>query len=117
MKWNAELHKTGDGIYDVRITGDLQKAWYIYSTEMKVEGLEATQLMFNDQQVRTNSSLQTTGESIDIFDSIFSVQTRVYRTKILLGQSIQLIDSLSNYITVTVKANAGNQAEFLPIEE
>lgn len=117
VQWHAVVQKTGDRQYEVSISGEIAKGWYVYAKELKAEGLEPVHLEFAEQQVLVNSELEVNGERIDFYDSIFAVHTSVYQQRILLRQSVLLNDTAANYLTVTIKAYAGNGTEFLPIEE
>lgn len=117
VQWHAAIQKTGDQQFEVSIIGTIAKGWYVYAKEMKAEGLESLQLEFNEEQLSANGALKINGDPIDFDDSVLSVHTSVYQRRILLHQSVLIKDTAANYVTVTIKAYAGNGAEFLPIEE
>jgi thiol:disulfide interchange protein len=115
--WKTQIEKTSELQYDVTITGEIANGWYVYAKEIESEGLEAIDAIFDVQHIRKNGSLAITGEMAAIYDSALTVNTSVYKQRVVLRQSIVLSEPGVSFLTVTIKCYASNGSEFLPIEE
>lgn len=117
VRWKASVERTERQQLEVNISGEIAEGWYVYAYEMKPEGLEPIQLVFEERQYKITDGLGVRGELVSLFDSVLSLQTLVYKQRMLLRQTGLLIDTTSAYLSVTIKAYAANGTTFLPIEE
>jgi thiol:disulfide interchange protein len=117
VEWHVTAMETGDKQYDLVISGNVEKDWYVYGKEMKIEGLEQLQVIVDDRLVKKIGDQKVEGKLSSIFDSVFSVATFVYQQRVACHQSILLLDTNVSYLMITIKGYAGNGSEFLPFEE
>ncbi len=52
VEWHVSAMETGDQQYDLVISGNVEKGWYVYGKEMKIEGLEQLQVIVDDRLVK-----------------------------------------------------------------
>ncbi|MEO0340014.1 MAG: protein-disulfide reductase DsbD domain-containing protein [Bacteroidota bacterium] len=103
VEWTFEVNKTNDQSYEITITGDIDKGWYVYSQYLNDdEGPIPTSVNFTEQAgYKLIDKAEESGNKIEGYDNIFMMEITKYKEKFVITQKIELtqkIDQLSGYL-------------------
>ncbi|TWI85846.1 thiol:disulfide interchange protein DsbD [Lacibacter cauensis] len=117
IKWTASAVSKGDNIYELSLTGTINKGWYVYARSNNDDGLESLSIQWDYDSINAHASIQFATPSNKINDRIFQKSIDVYSTTLICSQLIKINGQSPRQLKVNVTGFASNGDEFLPIDD
>ncbi len=103
IKWSFEVDKVSDGEYDLVITADIDKGWYLYSQDNTNEGPIPTSFTFTESStISIIQDVKEEGELLKKHDELFEMVVSKYKSKVVFRQRYKSTDekaTMSGYVT------------------
>ena len=92
VKWTFEIEKISSQEYDLIMTADVDRGWYIYSQYLESdEGPIATSFFFdNKDQLEFVGKMEEMGKKKEGFDELFEMTITKYSDKVKFIQKVKV---------------------------
>jgi thiol:disulfide interchange protein DsbD len=115
IKWKIDILKVNAKNYQLHLTGQLEKNWYLYQ-ENEAEGISGIAVVFSDSSIHTKSILvNSTCKSIN--DKNFENKSVcIFKDSIQLTQNIEL-ENEKTFSILNIDYFVGSENNFTPEEQ
>lgn len=118
VKWSFSARKTGNNVYEVRLTALVDHSWHIYSQSTPDGGPAPTVISFaRNPLIALSGKPREIGKLEERHEEVFGVDVRFYNDKVDFVQEIKVKGAVKTNITGTVSFMACTDEQCLPPKE
>lgn len=118
IKWSYFAKKTGDKIYEIHLTANIQSGWHLYSqTQPEDAIIEPTAFTFNNNPLVTlDGKVKEVGKLEKFHDAKLDISANQYSKQVNFIQVIKLKANAKTSITGSVEFQTCNDERCLPLK-
>ena len=95
VEWSYQAEAVSESEYELQITADIQKGWYLYSQHVGEAGPIPTRIqMYDHPLVEPLEDVQESGEAITGMDEMFGAEIKKFKDKAVFTQRIRVEEGL-----------------------
>lgn len=115
VKWQFSAKKTGDNMYEVRLTATVDNGWHIYSQSTPDGGPAPTVISFAKNPLLTiTGKPKEMGKLEQKHEEVFGVDVKYYNNKVDFVQLVKVKGAAKTNISGTVSFMACTDEQCLP---
>lgn len=119
LHWEAKAEKINDSSYSLIAEISIQPDWHVYAQTDAETGIDALQLIWDNENIVSNGSPTFSNTPTQIPDPVFdNKKLAVFQPgKLILTQKINVRGAVPASLKIGLKGFAASNTEFLPIDE
>src|SRR6266542_4803317 len=116
VQWTADISKESDSAYIIHLKGTIKKDWYVYAGDENADGITATTISWNNENIIPSGAVENQSIPVIISDKIAKAKLHVYAGELKLQQSITIKGEAPATLRITVSGFSSNGKIFLQFE-